>query len=669
MRKPISIIFVVFVYSIQVFAQEDAFEIETHINTIIQQGDEAENQNYYNLLLYYYDNPIDINRTNAEELTQLGILTANQIKELITHINNTGEFMGIYELQVLSSFSLQDIKNITPFIAITEEVSLTNTVLGLFEGKTNYATLGYSRVNQQAKGYSSKAYLGSPDRMQMRFRLRNPGHLSVGLSAQKDPGETWLNKNSLPTPDYLSGHIFLENQGRIKQFVLGDYKLQFGQGLVLGAGFMVGKNVETVASVKQSTLGVLPYSSINESNYFRGSGLTLKLTESFQLTIFYSNQHLDATVVDDSLMQAVSSIRTSGLHRTASEIYARNQLHEQAWGSAITFEAKRFSTGMLLVNTQFDKPIIPQNRDYNIYRFTGKNILNYSWFGQYYAGNFLFFSEVAKTQNSGMAVNLGVIGSISKYVGLSLLYRSLAKDFHSLYGLPFTERGSIGNEKGLYWGIKIYPLSRIIVSAYYDMYEFPWITSSTAAPANGSDYLVRIEYGINERAKMFIQLRNENAEVKENTGNVYANQPIRLLKSIINFDYNLEKPLTFRSRIQYNRFTKDNPENGWLLYQDINYNIMKFSVTGRILLFDTESYASRQYAYEKDMLFTFNTRVFNGKGLSYYIIMKLKPTRGLSLRLKWSYIQYANQQGIGSGNDLIEGDHKSQITGQLHYTF
>ena len=105
------------------------------------------------------------------------------------------------------------------------------------------------------------------------------------------------------------------------------------------------------------------------------------------------------------------------------------------------------------------------------------------------------------------------------------------------------------------------------------------------------------------------------------------------------------------------------------MYQDINYSLMKFGITGRILLFDTESYPARQYAYEKDMLFTHNTRVFNGKGLSYYIIMKLKPTRGLSLRLKWSYIEYANQHEIGSGNDLIVGDHKTKITGQLHYTF
>ncbi len=667
--KQLLFIFIPLLISNQLLAQKSGFEIETHIYNIIQQGDEAENKNYYDLLLYYYDNPIDINNTSYQELTQLGLLIPEQITTLLAHIKNTGKFMGIYELQILPSFSLQDIKNLAPFITIREEATLSKTILGLFNGNNNYATLGYSRVNQLSRGYTGNIYSGSPDRMQMRLRLRNPGNLSVGLSMQKDPGETWLNKNTVPTPDYISGHIYLENKGRIKQFVLGDYKLQFGQGLLLGAGFMVGKNIATVASVKQSSLGVLPYSSISEGNYFRGSGITLKLTGALKISMFYSNQQLDATVVNDSTLNAVSSIRSSGLHRTTSELKAQNQLHEQVWGSSLIYTVSKFSTGLLLVNSQFDKPIIPNSRDYNKYSFTGRHLLNYSWFGQYALSNFLFFSEVAKTQNAGAAFNLGVIGSISRYVSLSILYRSFAKDFHSLYGLPFTERGSIGNESGIYWGLKINPHSKLSVSAYFDMYRFPWLTSNTAAPSNGSDYLLRVNYHINEKAKMFIQLRNETAWIKENTGNVYINEPARLLKSIANIDYNLESAITLRSRIQYNQYSQQNSENGWLFYQDVNYNTMKFGLTARMLVFATDSYASRQYAYEKDMLFAFNTRVFNGKGLSYYIIVKYKPVRGLTLRLKWWYIKYANRDEIGSGNELIPDDHKSQLTGQLHYTF
>jgi hypothetical protein len=503
----------------------------------------------------------------------------------------------------------------------------------------------------------------------MRLRLRNPGHLSVGLTAQKDPGEQWATTNPIPSADYISGHIFLENQGSIKQLIIGDYRLQFGQGLILGAGFMVGKNVETVASIKQSTLGILPYSSITEANFFRGTGFTIAISKKLKATLFYSNQHLDATAVKDSTLSAVSSIRASGLHRTTSEIAAADQLHEQVWGSSIIYTNTYFSMGVLIANTQFDKQIIPLDRKYNLYNFTGNKLFNYCWFGQFRTGNFLFFSEIAKTHHAGVGINLGLIGSISKYISISMLYRSFDKNFHSLYGLPFSERSAIGNEQGMYWGVKIYPVPQITISAYYDMYRFPWITSVTAAPASGNDYLLRIEYNVNDQSRIFAQLRNEHAQAKENTGNIIKSKSVKLLKSIINFDYNLENPLSFRTRIQYNRFNSKITEDGWLLYQDINYEQMNAGITGRILLFDTESYSARQYVYEKDMLFTFNTRVFNGRGISYYIILKYKPLPNLSMRLKWGYTEYLNQNSIGSGNNLIPGNHKTQLTGQLHFTF
>ncbi len=653
----------------QVLSQTHDFDIEEHIGKIISRGDEVENQQFYNLLLHFYDNPIDLNDASYQQFEQLGLLSQRQIEEILKHRTKSESFKSINELQVLDFFTLEDIKELIPFITVGIHHSLTDIALGLIKSKNNYATLGYSRVIELSKGYKENIYQGSPDRLQMRIRIRNPGHLSFGLTAQKDPGENWLTKDALPRPDYVSGHIYLENQGRIKQLVFGDYRLQYGQGLVLGAGFMVGKNIESVASIKQSTLGVLPYTSITENKFFRGSGLMLNLSKHINVSMFYSNQHLDATVINNSVLPSVSSIRQSGLHRTDAEIAASNQLGEQVWGSVVTYNSTNWSSGVLIVNTQFNQPIVPQTRDYNKFSFSGKELLNYSWFGQYSMGNFLIFSELAKTHNAGVGVNIGFIGTVSKYTSISMLYRLLQKDFHSFYGAPFSERSSIGNENGLYWGIKIYPLPKLTFSAYYDMYRFDWITSRTAAPANGMDYLLRLDYELNEQVKLFIQVRTEQSQLKEMKTNLSVNHSVKLLKTILNFDYNLESPLTFRTRVQFNKFNGINSEGGWLLYQDINYKTWKFNMSGRILVFDTESFKSRQYVYEKDMLFTFNTRLYQGKGVSYFIIVMVKPFRNLSFRAKWSYTEYVNQSVIGSGNDIIPGNHKTQLTGQLYYKF
>ena len=40
--------------------------------------------------------------------------------------------------------------------------------------------------------------------------------------------------------DYYSLHFMKDGLGSVKRLIVGDYQLQFGQGLVLGAGFNPG---------------------------------------------------------------------------------------------------------------------------------------------------------------------------------------------------------------------------------------------------------------------------------------------------------------------------------------------------------------------------------------------------------------------------------------------
>ena len=190
------------------FAQE--FDIESHINSLVQQGDETENQAYYNLLLYYYDNPIDINKTNSHELRQLNILNNEQTEEILSHIISTGEFSSIYELQTLQTLNEAIIRSLLPFIAIGKDESLVKVFKDIAKSQANYTAFGYSRVVELSKAYNNNIYLGTPDKLQTRIRLRNPGHLSIGLTSQKDPGESWLIETNIPSPDLFQVMFILK---------------------------------------------------------------------------------------------------------------------------------------------------------------------------------------------------------------------------------------------------------------------------------------------------------------------------------------------------------------------------------------------------------------------------------------------------------------------------
>ena len=641
-------------------------DIEMHINSLIAQGDETANLRLYDLLVYYYDNPIDLNKVQRHELMQLSLLDEQQVEAIIAYRNKIHHFTSLYELQAIEALSLADIKKIWPFIVVPERTNLGKTFKGLGTADNNYLTTSYAQLLEEVRGIKENIYLGSPQKAQMRLRLRNPGKLSIGLAMQKDPGEPWLQQKNIPRPDYVTGHLYLENQGRLKQLALGDYRLQFGQGLLLGAGFMSGKNAETVTTIKQATLGILPYSSVTESNFFRGLAVKVQLLEPLTLSLFYSGQQLDATPIDPEAT-AVSGFRTGGLHRTASEIAAMDQLREQVWGTGWHFRGQNFDLGGVLVRSNFDKTIVPPARAYNHFRFSGRSLLNFSLFGEYRLNNFTWFGEMAKTATAGWAFSTGILGQVAKYAGLSLSIRYLEKDFQSLYGRSFTERSVLGNENGIYWGLKLKPNREITILGYYDIYRFPWLTSSTAAPSTGKDIMLRLEYRFNKENQAFIQLRSEAAEQALMAQPADQIGSLSVLKSILNFDFATTSVLSFRSRLQYN--IVDNEEAGVLVLQDINYSNLKFGLSARVLFFDTESFSSRQYVYEKDMLFSYNTRAFFGRGMSYYVLVKYKPIRPLSIRAKLSFTEYLGVNEIGSGYNMISGNTRTQISAQLHYKF
>ena len=43
---------------------QNSIDIEAHINKLIAQGDETTNLSLYDLLIYYYENPINLNKAN-----------------------------------------------------------------------------------------------------------------------------------------------------------------------------------------------------------------------------------------------------------------------------------------------------------------------------------------------------------------------------------------------------------------------------------------------------------------------------------------------------------------------------------------------------------------------------------------------------------------------------
>jgi len=102
----------------------EKIEIDEYIDNLFQQQDEGVNYELlYENLVNYYQNPIDLNKADYEELSTLLVLSDEQIKNLLNHIAKNGKMLSIYELQAIDGFNLSTIYSMLPFMAV-DDVSM-----------------------------------------------------------------------------------------------------------------------------------------------------------------------------------------------------------------------------------------------------------------------------------------------------------------------------------------------------------------------------------------------------------------------------------------------------------------------------------------------------------------------------------------------------------------
>jgi len=76
--------------------------------------------NLFEVFTDHYLNPIDLNHTNAQELSNLILLNDAQIGSILTHIKRYGKLLSVYELQAINGIDAYSIGLIRPFITVRE---------------------------------------------------------------------------------------------------------------------------------------------------------------------------------------------------------------------------------------------------------------------------------------------------------------------------------------------------------------------------------------------------------------------------------------------------------------------------------------------------------------------------------------------------------------------
>lgn len=673
--------------------QPEENKVEDLLQNVLEDTElEIDFTDLFDMLELYKSKPLNLNKAQANDLKNLILLSDIQIRALLRHREHFGKLLSIYELQAIPHWDLNTIYTILPYITVADGKLYEPITLKNMAKKGRHDLIMRSRaILQPMPGFSQErrnsgltAYEGDPTNLFLRYRYIFDNRISFGLTAEKDAGEAFFRGSQKQGFDFYSGHIAISDIGIFEQIVVGDYHLQFGQGLTTWTGVAFGKT-PFVMNIKRQGTGLRPYTSVNEFLFLRGAAATIKLNKKLKLTTYFSHKRLSGnalteTAEQDSLIfeeEIISSIYENGFHRTQREVANKNLLGQTIYGGNLQYTKKGLNIGVTAQHTTFDKPIRNNRFLYQEFNFTGTDLTNISFDYSYTYKNTLFFGEIAKSNPGGIAAVNGALIYLDKSLSVAMLHRHLQPNYHTFYGNAWGETRNANNEQGFYFGINYAPVRKWAVSAYADQFRFNWLRFGVDAPSGGVDYLGEIRYMPTRSSSYYVRYRYRTRERNMPNNTTPLDFLIGTERDFLRFNaaYKLSDQFSCQSRVEWSSYLDQMPgnavERGFVIFQDINYKHPKgkLTVNTRIALFDTDTYNARIYAYESDVLYFFSVPPYFGKGTRIYVNTKYRIKKGLDLWFRYAQTTFNDRNVISSGLNQIDGNLRSDYRLQLRYQF
>lgn len=665
-------------------------DVNQKVESIAEQTDaELDYTDLLEELNYYLKHPINLNNAEEDELKKLMVLNDVQISNLLAHIEKNGKLISLYELQSISGFDLETIYKILPYVYVSNDIKNRHfSFKEMLSNSSNQFFVRYQQVLEQQSGFApitdsalaespNSRYLGSPEKIFAKYRFTYYNNVSFGVTAEKDAGEEFFKGSQKNGFDFYSAHFFVKGFGVLKALAIGDYQVQYGQGLTLWSGLGFGKSSDAVG-IKKNGLGIKPYTSVDENLFLRGVATTLGFND-VELSLFYSNKKIDGNVTGSDTLTSevlyISSLQETGLHSTPNEIADKDVIGEIMYGTHLCYKTKKINLGATAFKSEYSADLQRDLQLYNQFEFTGKENSNIGIDYSYIFKNMNIFGEASQSENGGKAFMSGCLLSLDQKVALSLLYRNYEKDYQALYSSAFAEGSSTANEKGVFAGVVLKPIRAFSITAYVDNVSFPWLKYRVDAPSKALDYLFQVNWKPSKKLEMYVRYRQENKSINNSAEDAVFDVPSATLKQNYRFNaaYKVSTTVTLKNRVEFTSYQigSETPQDGYIIYQDISYKKMKFpfSFSARYALFDSDTYDSRIYAYENDVLYSYSIPAFYYKGSRFYITTRYSINRNLDIWLRFAQTYYNNKTLISSGLNEIEGRSRSEVKVQLRLKF
>jgi len=466
----------------------------------------------------------------------------------------------------------------------------------------------------------------------MFYRFSSANRLQWGLTLDHDAGEPLFSQGIWI--DFISFHLQLNQIGRWRRIVAGDYTVRFGQGLVAWNGFSMS-GLGPVQNLRRSEMGLTAYTGSNEYMFFRGAGATYEWGR-IRATLFGSSKKVDARITADGF----TSLLRTGLHRTATELERRRNLGEYIAGGNISLRLDRIKIGCTALGYTYDHKNATTIRADNRYQSRRQPFGSLGIDGLAVWGDWRVFGEWAVDARAQMAGIFGVLWDGGDGLEAGLLYRNYGKGYTAPFSGAYSRNSRPFNEHALTGSFECAWMRwRLLFSG--EWCYFPWLRYNVGAPSQARRAMIQLSRNIGRNGLYYIKLDYRYTESGSRLPLVLSDR----YGSRLHVQYGKGGDWQFSHRLEYCLlYSSDQkpPAGGAALLSDAIYAPKQFplSGSGRMAIFRTKDWSTRIYAYERDAMQGFSFPPLYGYGLRGYLNLRYTPNRRFDFWLRGAMTRY-----------------------------
>lgn len=617
-------------------------EVVLDIYNAVTEFGEVDYEQLQTDLYTLHESPIDLNNTSDEELTQLYFLSPQQIDAILAYAYRH-PFESLYELRLIPELADYEIRDLLPFVQITNHLSpITNELYA----KEIFAK-AHHEIITRIDARNIEAYEGTdPIYTQFRYRFDYQRRVIFGVQLRRPAGGF---ARDLQYGAYLQ---LTDITPHLHTLVAGNFQASFGQGLVLAPVFHAGKSMY-VTSIGQQREGLRYYSSVDGQG-LHGAGATLRWE-------WNKTTRLDV-----------------------SALYSMRRANDSTWhhlvGANLTLRHKKLQVELTAIENIWLDSIHPYtNAKYNRHYFRGRNQAVIGASFRYNHGWFDAFAELATAQNheiinqqsqiKNQKWGIGTIVGCRFYptngVSLLALYRYYSPYFDNALGYAFSETSRIGDENGGYIGFDITRLRNWRFIGYGDIFYFSGYKYGLgdATRTLGYDAMAEAQYYKPLNSKL--STLNFTIRLRAKQKGEQATYSARFLFDWQRNGWSLRTTLDANLTNQKSTITNQQSiPYGVSIAQDVAYDFSTpytlhptpLSIRLRLQFFDAQNWTNRIYIYEHDVLYAFSIPAVYGLGGRAYLCLRWQIIPQLALYFRASETVYARKWAAAHSRPLTRTD-------------